>query len=88
MKLIIIESYLRRFDSLKSNSLKNLTELSELETEMYSLIKTYKKKYGKEDVFTNIINHIAFDINYEIEKVCEDSKEVQSWENLIIYLTF
>jgi len=77
MKLIIIESYLRKFDSLKSNTLKNLTELSELETEMYDLIKTYKKKYGKEDVFTNIINHIALDINYEIEKVCEDSKEVQ-----------
>lgn len=77
MKLIFINSYLKRFDSLRSNSKDNIKELSELETELYETIKTYKKKYGKEDVFTNIIYHIALDINYEIEKVCEDSSEVQ-----------
>lgn len=71
MKLILINSYLQKFDVLRNDSLKNLNELSELRYEIYSIIESYIKKYNKEDVFTDILNHIALDVAYEIEKVCE-----------------
>ncbi|WP_323594474.1 hypothetical protein [Aliarcobacter butzleri] len=71
MKLILINSYLQKFDTLRIDSLKNIRELSELRSEIYSAIESYIKKYNKEDVFTDILNHIALDVNYEIEKVCE-----------------
>ncbi|WP_323590279.1 hypothetical protein [Aliarcobacter butzleri] len=71
MKLILINSYLQKFDTLRIDSLKNIRELSELRSEIYSAIESYIKKYNKEDVFTDILNHIALDVNDEIEKVCE-----------------
>ncbi|MCG3687334.1 hypothetical protein ACOL3G_10675 [Aliarcobacter butzleri] len=71
MKLILINSYLQKFDTLRIDSLKNISELSELRSEIYSAIESYIKKYNKEDVFTDILNHIALDVNYEIEKECE-----------------
>lgn len=71
MKLILINSYLQKFDVLRNDSLKNLSELSELRSDIYSTIESYIKRYTKEDVFTDILNHIALDVNYEIEKVCE-----------------
>lgn len=71
MKLILINNYLNKFDSLRGNPTKNINELIELRDEISSIICDYTKKYKKEDVFTDILNHIELDINYEIEKACE-----------------
>ncbi len=71
MKLIVINNYLQKFDVLRVDTLKNAYALSELRDEIYSLISDYTNKHNKEDVFTDILYHIALDINYEIEKVCE-----------------
>lgn len=71
MKLLLINSYLQKFDTLRINSLKNIYELGELQSEIYSIIESYTKKYNKEDVFTDILNHIALDVNNEVEKACE-----------------
>ncbi|MFA6788183.1 MAG: hypothetical protein WC149_04350 [Arcobacteraceae bacterium] len=71
MKLLLINNYLQKFDTFRIDSLKNVSELEELKDEIYALIKDYTKKYKKEDVFTDILNHIALDVNYEVEKACE-----------------
>lgn len=71
MKLLLINNYLQKFDILRINTLENVYALSELRDEIYSLIADYTKKYKNEDVFTDILNHIALDVDYEIDKVCE-----------------
>lgn len=71
MKLLLINNYLQKFDTLRINSLKNIYELGELQSEIYSIIESYTKKYKKEDVFTDILNHIALDVNNELEQACE-----------------
>ncbi len=78
MKLILIDNLLNRFDSLRSNPFQNVNELREIENETYSIIESYKKRYNllEDDPFINILNHIALDVNYIIEKV-ENKKGVQ-----------
>ena len=49
MKLILINSYLNKFDNLRSNPLKNIYDLGELRGEINSFIDDYIKKYKKED---------------------------------------
>lgn len=71
MKLLLINNYLQKFDTLRINSLKNISELGELQSEIYFIIESYIKKYNKEDVFTDILNHIALDVNNELEQACE-----------------
>lgn len=67
MKLLLINNYLQKFDVLRNDSLKNINELVNLRDEIYSIISSYTKKHKKEDVFTDILNHIALDVNDEIE---------------------
>jgi hypothetical protein len=72
MKLILINSYLQKLDDLRNNPKKNAYALIELRDGIYSLISDYVKKHNnKEDVFTDILNHIALDVNDEIEKAYE-----------------
>ena len=71
MKLILINSYLQRLDILRNDPLKNAYELSELKSEISNMIDGYLVKYKKEDVFTDILNHIALDVNNEVEQACE-----------------
>ena len=71
MKLILINYYLQRFDTLRMNPLENINELEELHHEIYSIIESHTKKHKTEDVFTDILNHIALDVNYEQEKACD-----------------
>ncbi|MCT7538756.1 hypothetical protein N5T82_02710 [Aliarcobacter cryaerophilus] len=75
MKLILINSYLNKFDSLRNNPKKNAYELAELRDEISSIITQYIKKHKKEDVFTDILNFIELDVNYELEKACETLEE-------------
>ena len=62
MKLILINSYLQRLDILRNDPLKNAYELSELKSEISNMIDGYLVKYKKEDVFTDILNHIHLDV--------------------------
>lgn len=71
MKLILINKYLQKFDTLRMNPLENINKLEHLQIEIYSIIESYTKKYKTEDNFTDILNHIALDVNYEQEKACE-----------------
>lgn len=77
MKLILINNLLDRFERLTNNSLENVYDLKELEIEVYSIIKSYKSKCNliEDDSFINILNHIALDVNYEIEKAFEKVDE-------------
>jgi hypothetical protein len=69
MKLQLINHYLQKFDTLRSVPVVNIEALSNLNDEVYTIIK-YQKK---ENVFTDILNHISLDINGEIERACECS---------------
>lgn len=71
MKLILINKYLQKFDTLRMNPLENINKLEHLQVEIYSIIESYTKKYKTEDNFTDILNHIALDVNYEQEKALE-----------------
>lgn len=77
MKLLLINNYLQKFDLLRNNPVKNINELGELKDEINSIICSYIKKYNKEDVFTDILNHIELDINDEMEKAYEKMEHNQ-----------
>ena len=74
MKLILINSYLQRLDILRNDPLKNAYELSELKSEISNMIDGYLVKYKKEDVFTDILNHIYLDVEYSLDKALELSR--------------
>ena len=74
MKLILINSYLQRLDILRNDPLKNAYELSELKSEISDMIDGYLVKHKKEDVFTDILNHIYLDVEYSLDKALELSR--------------
>ena len=74
MKLILINSYLQRLDILRNDPLKNAYELSELKSEISNMIDGYLVKYKKEDVFTDILNHIYLDVEDALYEAFELSK--------------
>ena len=74
MKLILINSYLQRLDILRNDPLKNAYELSELKSEISNMIDGYLVKYKKEDVFTDILNHILLDVEYSLNQALELSR--------------
>ena len=74
MKLILINSYLQRLDILRNDPLKNAYELSELKSEISNMIDGYLVKYKKEDVFTDILNHIHLDVEDALYEAFELSK--------------
>ncbi len=61
MKLLLINNYLQKLDVLRADSLRNAYELSELKSEISNTIDGYLVKHKKEDVFTDILNHIYLD---------------------------
>ena len=81
MELILINSYLNSLDEFRINPLKNIGELDELRTEIYTVIEEYVKKHKTEDIFTDILNHIALDVNDEIEKALEKLEHNQGVNN-------
>ena len=74
MKLILINSYLQRLDILRNDPLKNAYELSELKSEISNMIDGYLVKYKKEDVFTDILNHIYLDVEDALYEAFELSR--------------
>ena len=74
MKLILINSYLQRLDILRNDPLKNAYELSELKSEISNMIDGYLVKYKKEDVFTDILNHIHLDVEDALYEAFELSR--------------
>ena len=74
MKLILINSYLQRLDILRNDPLKNAYELSELKSEISNTIDRYLLKQKKEDVFTDILNHIYLDVEDALYEAFELSK--------------
>lgn len=74
MKLIIINSYLQKLDILRANPLKNAYELSELKSEISNMIDGYILKHKKEDVFTDILNHIFLDVEDALYEAFELSR--------------
>ncbi len=62
MKLLLINNYLQKLDVLRADSLRNAYELSELKSEISNTIDGYLVKHKKEDVFTDILNHIYLDV--------------------------
>ena len=74
MKLILINSYLQRLDILRNDPLKNAYELSELKSEISKMIDGYVLKHKKEDVFTDILNHIYLDVEDALYEAFELSR--------------
>ena len=74
MKLILINSYLQKLDGLRSEPLKNAYELSELKSEISNMIDGYLVKHKKEDVFTDILNHIHLDVEDALYEAFEISR--------------
>ena len=74
MKLILINTYLQKFDILRTNPLKNVYELNELRGEISDMIDGYLVKHKKEDVFTDILNHIYLDIEDSLYEAFELSR--------------
>ena len=74
MKLILINSYLQRLDILRNDPLKNAYELSELKSEISNMIDGYLVKHKKEDVFTDILNHIHLDVEDALYEAFEISR--------------
>ena len=74
MKLILINNYLQKLDGLRSDPLKNAYELSELKSEISNMIDGYLVKHKKEDVFTDILNHIHLDVEDALYEAFEISR--------------
>ncbi len=74
MKLILINTYLQKFDTLRTDPLKNVYELNELMGEISDMIDGYLVKHKKEDVFTDILNHIYLDVEYSLNQALELSR--------------
>ncbi|PHO12567.1 hypothetical protein CPG38_06885 [Malaciobacter marinus] len=75
MKLILINSYIKKLDKYKSNA--DLKSLFSLQSDIYADIVKYFNKYKKEDDFTDILYHIALDVNDEIGKALEELEHNQ-----------
>ncbi len=73
MKLLLINTYLQKLDGLRSDPLKNVYELSELKFEISNMIDRYLLKH-KEDVFTDILNHIYLDVEDALYEAFELSR--------------
>ena len=73
MKLLLINTYLQKLDGLRSDPLKNVYELSELKFEISNMIDRYLLKH-KEDVFTDILNHIYLDVEDALYEAFEISR--------------
>ena len=73
MKLLLINTYLQKLDGLRSDPLKNVYELSELKFEISNMIDGYVLKH-KEDVFTDILNHIHLDVEDALYEAFELSR--------------
>ena len=73
MKLLLINNYLQKLDGLRSEPLRNAYELSELKFEISNMIDRYLLKH-KEDVFTDILNHIYLDVEDALYEAFELSK--------------
>ena len=74
MKLLLINTYLQKLDGLRSDPLKNVYELSELKFEISNMIDGYLVKHKKEDVFTDILNHIHLDVEDALYEAFEISR--------------
>ena len=74
MKLLLINNYLQKLDGLRSEPLRNAYELSELKSEISNTIDRYLLKHKKEDVFTNILNHIYLDVEDSLYEAFELSR--------------
>ena len=74
MKLILINTYLQKFDILRTDPLKNVYELNELRGEISDMIDGYLVKHKKEDVFTDILNHICLDVEDALYEAFELSR--------------
>lgn len=74
MKLILINTYLQKLDGLRADPLKNVYELSELKFEISNMIDGYLVKHKKEDVFTDILNHIYLDVEDALYEAFELSR--------------
>ena len=73
MKLLLINNYLQKLDGLRSEPLRNAYELSELKSEISNTIDRYLLK-NKEDVFTDILNHICLDVEDALYEAFELSR--------------
>ena len=73
MKLLLINNYLQKLDGLRSEPLRNAYELSELKSEISNTIDRYLLKH-KEDVFTDILNHIYLDVEDSLYEAFELSR--------------
>jgi uncharacterized protein YdeI (BOF family) len=74
MKLLLINNYLQKLDVLRANPLRNAYELSELKSEISNMIDGYVLKHKKEDVFTDILNHIYLDVEDSLYEAFELSR--------------
>ena len=74
MKLLLINNYLQKLDGLRSEPLRNAYELSELKSEISNTIDRYLLKHKKEDVFTDILNHIYLDVEDALYEAYELSR--------------
>ena len=74
MKLLLINNYLQKLDGLRCDSLRNAYELSELKREISNMIDGYLVKHKKEDVFTDILNHIYLDVEDALYEAFELSR--------------
>ena len=70
MKLLLINNYLQKLDVLRADSLRNAYELSELKSEISNTIDRNLLKH-KEDVFTDILNHIYLDVEDSLYEAFE-----------------
>ena len=73
MKLLLINNYLQKLDVLRADPKRNAYELSELKSEISKMIDGYVLKH-KEDVFTDILNHIYLDVEYSLNQAIELSR--------------
>ena len=76
MKLLLINNYLQKLDVLRADPLRNAYELSELKSEISNMIDGYILKHKKEDVFTDILNHIFLDVEDSLYEAFELSRGV------------
>ena len=72
MKLLLIESYLNKFDGLRNSPKKNLSELDDLKDDIYNVITAYESREKTNKSFINILHHIVLDVDDTINTVFEE----------------
>lgn len=75
MKLVLINSHIKKLDTFKAN--KDIKSLFSLQSDIYADIVKYLNKHKREDNFTDILFHIALNVNDEIEKAIKEVRGVQ-----------